>query len=448
LWRFDTNLDATGNEYMVSKHPGGRAPPTRFRLGRRKGQKMRFVSRRRGRTAVRAVTAAPGATRFLNRGRSGALVLGLAAAAAVAVPASASASADASPVVGHVYVNDNTKETNTIGAFDRHADGTLTPEAGSPFAAGGAGTGSGLASQGALQFSADGRFLIAVDAGSNQISVLRIRPDGSLRLVANGVVSSGGTLPDSIAVFGDLVYVANSGAGDANYTGFRLRPNGRLDPIPGSTIALAADAAPGDVLFNGTGTKLVGTEVGPSLIDSFTVGSNGLLTAAPGSPFKAEGAGPFGSEFRPTDPDQLFVSNAHNTAPDSGTVSAFRDHRNGKLSPVSGSPFADGQMAPCWVEISHDGQFLFTVNTASGSVSSYRIAANGALILLGSTPISGTKVGAVDARLSPGGGFLYVDESAVGKVAAFTVSGGSLTELGPSPFSLPAGAAPAGIVVS
>ena len=409
---------------------------------------MRFVSPRRGRTAVRAVTATRGITRFRNRGTSGALVLGLATAAALAVPASASASADASPVVGHVYVNDNTKGTNTIGAFDRHADGTLTPEAGSPFAAGGAGTGAGLASQGALQFSADGRFLIAVDAGSNQISVLRIRPDGSLRLVRGGVVSSGGTLPDSVAVFGDLVYVANSGAGHSNYTGFRLSFRGHLFHIPGSTVTLAANAAPGDVLFNGTGTKLVGTEVGPSRIDSFTVGSDGRLTAAPGSPFPAQGLGPFGSEFRPTNPDQLFVSNAHNTAPNSGTVSAFRDHRNGRLSPVSGSPFADGQMAPCWVEISHDGQFLFTVNTATGSVSSYQIAANGALTLLGSTPISGTSVGAVDARLSPDGGFLYVDESAVGKVAAFTVSGGSLTELSSSPFPLPAGAAPAGIVVS
>ena len=74
-------------------------------------------------------------------------MFGLAAFAAVAVPVSASASTDASPVVGHVYVNDNTKGTNTIGAFDRHADGTLTPQAGSPFAAGGAGTGPGLASQ-------------------------------------------------------------------------------------------------------------------------------------------------------------------------------------------------------------------------------------------------------------------------------------------------------------
>ena len=33
-------------------------------------------------------------------------------------------------VVGHVYVNDNTAGTNTIAAFNRHADGTLTPVAG------------------------------------------------------------------------------------------------------------------------------------------------------------------------------------------------------------------------------------------------------------------------------------------------------------------------------
>src|SRR5579863_8658273 len=305
----------------------------RIRLGRRKGQQMKFASKRRGRAAVRNRGAKREARQVLRQGRAGALILGLAAAAAVAVPASASASigasrADASPVFGHVYVNDNTSGTNTIGAFDRHADGSLTPLAGSPFAAGGAGTGAGMASQGALQLSADGRFLIAVDAGSNQVSVLRIRPDGSLRLVTDGVVSSGGALPDSVAVYGDLVYVANSGAGDSNYTGFRLRPDGRLDAIPGSTVSLAGNAAPGDVLFNGTGTKLVGTEVGTSEIDSFTVGFDGLLTAAPGSPFAAQGAGPFGSEFRPTDPDQLFVSNAHNGT-GLGTVSAFADGPDG-----------------------------------------------------------------------------------------------------------------------
>ena len=145
--------------------------------------------------------------RFVTRRRLGTIVLATAAAAAVAgVPAVASAAAQASPVVGYVYVNDNTAGANTIGAFDRHADGSLTAEAGSPFTAGGAGTGAGLASQGAIQISADGRFVIVVDAGSNQISVLRILPGGSLALVHGGVVPSAGVLPVSVAVHSNLVY--------------------------------------------------------------------------------------------------------------------------------------------------------------------------------------------------------------------------------------------------
>jgi 6-phosphogluconolactonase len=388
--------------------------------------------------------------RFLTGRRSGPILLALAAAAAVAaVPAAASASTQVSRAVGHVYVNDNTAGTNTIGAFDRHADGTLTPEAGSPFAAGGAGTGAGLASQGALQISADGRFLIATDAGSNQISVLRIRRDGSLKLMPHGIVSSGGILPVSVAIHDDLVYVANSGNGGSNYTGFRLSNHGRLEPIAGSAVALPDGAQPGDVLFNGNGTKLAGTRVGTSQIDSFTVGHSGRLTASPGSPFPAQGLGPFGSEFRPTNPNQLFVSNAHNVGAGSGTVSAFSDSADGTLSPIGSSPFADLQTAPCWVEISHDGRFLFTVNTASGTISGYSIAAGGALTLLGSTPVGATGgVGAVDARLSPDGHTLFVDESRIGAVGAFAVSGGNLTELTSSPTSLPAGATPAGIVIT
>jgi hypothetical protein len=364
------------------------------------------------------------------------------------VPTAASASTAAPPVVGPVYVNDNTAGANTIGAFDRHADGTLTPEAGSPFAAGGAGTGAGLASQGALQISPDGRFLIAADAGSNQVSVLRIGSGGSLKLVPGGVVSSGGVLPVSVAVHDDLVYVANAGNGSSNYTGFRLGLDGRLAPISGSTIALPDGSQPGDVLFDSTGTKLVGTRVGTSLIDSFTVRHNGRLIPAPGSPFPAQRLGPFGSEFRPTNPDQLFVSNAHDGA-GAGTVSAFSDSSDGTLSPIGSSPFADNQTAPCWVEITHDGQFLFSVNTASGTISRYSIAPGGALTLLGSTPVGATGgLGAVDARLSPDGNYLFVDESRIGAVGTFDVHGGDLTELASSPASLPAGAAPAGVVVT
>src|SRR6202012_4977400 len=210
---------------------------------------------------------------------------------------------------------------------------------------------------------------------------------GGARRLA-GVVPSGGARPVSIAVHGSLVYVANAGPADSNYTGFRLASSGRLTPVPGSTVALPSAAQPGDVLFNGTGSKLVGTRVGTSQIDSFTVGLRGRLPAARGWPFPAQGLGPFGSEFRPANPAQLFVSNAHNGT-GLGTVSAFTDSRSGVLSSIGSSPVPDSQTAPCWVTISPDGRYLFAVNTGSGAISRYSIAFGGALGLRGRAPPSG-----------------------------------------------------------
>src|SRR5256885_16504723 len=103
--------------------------------------------------------------------------------------------ASASDVTGHVYVNDNTKGENTIAAFDRHSDGSLTPIPGSPFAAGGQGTGTLLGSQGALQVSSGRRHPLAGDAGSNQISVPRTRPDGLLARVPGSPGHAGGLQP-------------------------------------------------------------------------------------------------------------------------------------------------------------------------------------------------------------------------------------------------------------
>ena len=384
-------------------------------------------------------------SRVVARRLVGPVLLGLAGVASALVPAAASAAGPS--VVGHVYVNDNTAPSNTIATFDRHSDGSLTA-AGKPTVLDGAGTGTGLPSQGAVQVSADGRFVLAVDAGSDQVSVARIRDDGTLVRVSHGTVSSGGSRPVSIAIHGDLVYVANAGDAASNYTGFRLRANGRLAPLAGSTVSLPAGSQPGDVLFNNDGTRLAGTRVGTSLIDSFVVGRDGRLTAGPGSPYAAQGLGPFGSEFRPTNAEQLFVSNAHNGA-GLGTVSAFHDSADGTLTSIGSSPFADLDTAPCWVEISHDGQFLFAVNTAGGTIARYAIAGDGTLTLLGDTPVGATGgLGAVDARLSPDGSVLYVDESRIGSVGAFRVDGGALTELSGSPFALPAGATPAGIAAS
>ncbi len=131
--------------------------------------------------------------------------IGLAALIVAGLIGAAPVASATDDVIGHVYVNDNTAGTNTIGGFDQHADGSLTPLPGSPFSAGGAGTGTIVGSQGSLQVTSDGTYLLAADAGSNEISVLQVGADGSLSPVAGSLVSSGGVEPISIAVHGNLV---------------------------------------------------------------------------------------------------------------------------------------------------------------------------------------------------------------------------------------------------
>src|ERR1700733_7246588 len=97
-----------------------------------------------------------------------------------------------SGVPGYVYVNDNTATSNTVAGFRRWPDGSLTPLPGSPFATGGGGTGTLVGSQGSLQSAFGGRFVLAADAGSNQVSVLAVGPAGHLSPVPGGTVASGG----------------------------------------------------------------------------------------------------------------------------------------------------------------------------------------------------------------------------------------------------------------
>ena len=384
------------------------------------------------------------AARFAARTWPGLALVAVAPATLAAIPASASASTGASPVVGYTYVNGNTAPVNTIDGFARHADGSLTPLAGSPFTAGGAGLGAGLASQGAIQVTPDGRYLLAVDAGSNQISVLRITRDGA-PVLAGQPVSSGGATPVSVAVSRNgLVYVANQGNGGSGYSGLRLSYDGRLTPIVGSTVTVPDGSGLGDVFFNAFGNHLIGTRTGASQIDSFVVLPDGHLLEAKGAPYSGQGLGQLGAEFSPANPSELFVSNAHNGA-GLGTVSAYRDSFFGQLSSIGSSPNPDGQTAPCWVEISHDGRYLFTVNAGSGTVSSYSVHPDGSLTLVGSFVIRGGAPD-TDARLTPDGRYLLVDGPGAHLVSVFAVNGGTLTEVSSSPAPLPAGAtSPAGI---
>ncbi len=131
---------------------------------------------------------------------------------------------------GSVYTMTNAATGNAVLAYARAADGSLSLSG--TFPTGGSGTGSGLGSQGAVTLSADGQWLAAVDAGSNDVALFSVNPDGSLRL-ADRVVS-GGSDPISVTLHGPFLYVLDAG-GNGNIAGFVriLRAPGRaarLDP--------------------------------------------------------------------------------------------------------------------------------------------------------------------------------------------------------------------------
>src|SRR6266566_9824000 len=174
-------------------------------------------------------------------------------------------------VSGAVYTISNQVTGNAVVVFARAGDGTLTP-AGS-FGTGGTGTGASLGSQGAVTLSDDGRLLFAVNAGSNDVSVFRVNPEG-LSLLSR--TPSGGTLPASVTVSRNVAYVLNTG-GAGNISGFTVGSSGGLTPIAGSTKSLStATAGPAEVSFSPDGRQLVVTEKGTSLLDVYPVDKNGV----------------------------------------------------------------------------------------------------------------------------------------------------------------------------
>src|SRR5437763_11558338 len=285
-------------------------------------------------------------------------------------------------LAGAVYVMTN-QTTNAVAVFLRTARGALTPAG--EFPTGGAGDPIAqppdlpvdpLASQGALILGQGNKFLFAVNAASNQISVLRIASDG---LTIADVVDSGGVRPISLTLHENLLYVLNEGA-TPNITGFAVGDDGTLTPLAGSTQPLIGGTAadPAEVSFNPDGTVLVVTEKMGNRLDTYTIDENGLPSAPIDNP--SNGMTPFGFAFKN---QSVVVSEAFGGTPNQAAVSSYNAPETGILSVVSGS-IPNFQTASCWVVITN-GQVAFVSNTGNGTISSYRIADDGTLTLINAT---------------------------------------------------------------
>src|SRR5712692_9056765 len=160
------------------------------------------------------------------------LALFLSGLAILLGPSQSAWAEDDDHAAGHVYVlNNNLSGPNSITVFNRAADGSLTLLGTTPI--GGLGSLAAFAdgTQGSLILAPNGKRLFAVDAGSDQISVVNVH-DGQLSLA--GVFPSGGAGPVSLTYQGGLLYVlnaANASPASANVAGFHVDADGTLRPI-------------------------------------------------------------------------------------------------------------------------------------------------------------------------------------------------------------------------
>jgi 6-phosphogluconolactonase (cycloisomerase 2 family) len=320
-----------------------------------------------------------------------------------------------------IVTESNDASGNEVVIYSRSHDGSLSSMG--SYSTGGLGSGAGLGSQGAVVLSE--KYIFAVNAGSNDISVLKI--DGS-NVDITDKESSGGMTPISLTVHGNILYVLNAG-GDGNITGFSInRGNGSISPIPGSTQPLSGTGVgPAQVSFNSDGTILIVTEKATNMIDTYVV-TDGV--AGPPISQPSTGSTPFGFAF--DNKGHIIISDAFGGGAGAGAMSSYNVDYSG-VSLISG-PVTNSQTAPCWVAITNNGKFSYTTNTGTGNISGYYVGADGSLTLFndgGNTGSTGTGSSPIDLAINNNSQFLYALGSGTHTISVFRIDNriGALTPI-------------------
>jgi 6-phosphogluconolactonase (cycloisomerase 2 family) len=314
-----------------------------------------------------------------------------------------------------VYALTNEPTADRLAVFARDGRGMLTLAGLVP--TGGVGSGQNTHSQGGLAFGDDHKTIYSVNSGDSTITVFSITSEGPVPIQR---VGSGGQLPVSLAVRGDLLYALNAGSvagGVDNIAGFRIGPGNTLSPFPGSSRSLSApQTGPAEVAFSRDGRVLIVTEENTNRITTFQLDRSGL----PGQPqpMPSSGAVPFG--FRVNSDGFLIVSEAAGGA-NGPSTSSYRVNDEGTLAVISASVPTNGA-APCWIGVTENGKYAYAVNAGSGTINAYAVNDHGVLTQLqggggifvtgGTTP---TEVAIIGNRL------LYVLNRDSGGIGVFAI---------------------------
>jgi len=343
---------------------------------------------------------------------------------------------------GAVFSMTNDPSANQITVFARNADGTLDKRQTVP--TGGMGTGGPEDSaNGLILANVNGEssptntkaaptYLLALNGGSNSISVFRNSPGG---LVLVDIEDSNGSRPISITVNRGVAYVLNAGefmctglGEQPNITGFTFDARGQLAPIPGSTRPLSGLPNSGctQVAFDKTGKVVIVDEQQADVITTYTRNADGTLSQPTAQ--QSTGNGPFGLNF--TQRNQLLTTENFGAAPGLGALASYAiDEVTGTLRPLSPS-VRNFQSDTCWVVITDDNKYAFTSSFGDdGGLSSYRVHPDGSLELLNAQAAT-VGSGSSDLTLSGDSKYLYAKNSFLGTVTAFRVEkDGALTQI-------------------
>jgi 6-phosphogluconolactonase len=317
-------------------------------------------------------------------------------------------------------VNQN---ANTVSGFKVAANGALTPLATPSFLTGN--TPNGVA------VDPRGRFMYVVNLLSNNVSGYAIAEDGTLNPVP-GSPFPAGSGPGWITIdpTGRFVYVANcaalcSGSGQGNVSGYAInKSTGALVPVPGSPFT--ADQIPYAVTIDPTGGFAYVANYSSSTISVFKIDQcSGSLWASTTS-VPTGGTHPISLAL---DPQGRFLY-VPNTL--SNNVSAFAVGSNGTLTAVPGSPFASGPSTQ-GVAVDLSGEFVYV--TEGFDVLGYSIGASGELVPLAGSPFAAPGF-LVSLTMDRSGHFVYGAATSAGVVAyTLNTTTGNLTAVAGSPFT-------------
>lgn len=305
------------------------------------------------------------------------------------------------------------------------------------------GTGLVLQDNGAdnLSVTQNGVFTFATPVPSGQPYAVTVstQPSGQTCTVANGTGTAGSANVTNVAIncgggsasVGKFAYVANNGDGtisaytiDAS-TGKLTAVSG--SPYPDGTAPAAVSLAPnGKFAFSASDN---GTKIHAFTIDQTT----GQLTEASGSPFSTGFVS--GSTFPDIAVDSQSAHLYLASAGDAKVAGFTIDQTTGKLTALTGSPYAAGAGAGAIPAFSPNGKFLYVMDQTANAVSGYTINSDGSLTPMASPFATGADPTWIS--FTPDGKFAYVADSGVDLISAYSVDAttGALTALSTPTFA-------------